>query len=70
MTGDEKRALEAELVKCRQELHRYEGAVRFWDGAEADDGSNALIRAESMIFHCQGRIEEIESLLTGLVESH
>ena len=64
MTGDERRALEAELAKCRQELHRYMDVVKFWDGAEADDGSNTLIRAESMIFHHEGRIAEIESLLT------
>jgi len=64
MTGDERRALESELANCRQELQKFEDAVKFWDGTEADDGSNALIRAESMIFHYQGRIAEIESLLT------
>ena len=68
MTRNERRELEAELGICRQELQRYEGAVKFWDGAEADDGSNTLIRAEAMIFHYQGRIEQIESLL-GLVDS-
>jgi hypothetical protein len=64
MTGDERRALESELANCRQELAKYESAARFWDGAEADDGSNVLIRAESMIFHYQGRIAEIEALFT------
>ena len=64
MTRDERRALESELAKCREELRRYEGAVKFWDGAEADNGSNALIRAENMIVHCQERIAEIEALLT------
>ena len=64
MTADERRALESELAECRQELQKYEDAVKFWDGTEADDGSNVLIRAESMIFHYQGRIQEIESLLT------
>ena len=64
MTPEERRALEAELATCRQELRKFEDAVKFWDGAEADDGSNTLIRAESMIFHYQGRIAEIEALLT------
>lgn len=64
MTHEERRALEAELAKCREELHKFEGAARFWDGAEADDGSNAPIRAEAMIFHLQERIAEIEALLT------
>ena len=64
MTVDERRSLESELATCRAELRKYQGAVDFWGGAEADDGSNVLIRAESMIFHYQGRIAEIESLLT------
>ena len=64
MTRDERRALETELAECRKELRKYQGAVDFWGGSEADDGSNALIRAESMIFHYQGRIAEIEALLT------
>ena len=66
LTPDERRALEAELAECRRELNKFQGAVDFWGGAEADDGSNALIRAEGMIFHYQGRIAEIEALLTKL----
>ena len=64
LTYDERRALESELAECRKELNRYQGAVDFWGGTEADDGSNALIRAESMIFHYKERIAEIEALLT------
>ena len=63
MTIDERSALESELTKCRAELRKYQGAVDFWGGAEADDGSNTLVRAEIMIIHCQERIAEIESLL-------
>jgi hypothetical protein len=64
MTVDERSALESELAKCRAELRKFQGAVDFWAGAEADDGSNVLVRAEIMIVHCQDRIAEIESLLT------
>ena len=61
---DERCALETELAACRKELRKYEGAVDFWGGTEADDGSNALIRAEIMIGQCKERIAEIEALLT------
>ena len=64
MTRDERRALETELAECRKELRTYQGAVDFWGGSEADDGSNALIRAEIMIIRHQERIAEIEALLT------
>jgi hypothetical protein len=64
LTQSERTALETELAECRKELRKFEGAVDFWGGTEADDGSNALIRAESMIMHYKERVAQIEALLT------
>ena len=64
MTGDERRALESELAKCRQELQRYMGVVKFGTAPRRTTVRMTLIRAESTIFHHEGRIAEIESLLT------
>ena len=64
MTYEERQKLESELAECRKELRKFEGAVDFWGGTEADDGSNALIRAESMIMHLKERVAQIEALLT------
>ena len=66
ITPEERRALESELATCRAELRKYQGVVDFWSGAEADDGSNVLVRAEIMIIRQQERIAEIEALLTQL----
>ena len=64
MTYEERSALESELAQCRADLQKYQGAVDFWNGTEADDGSNVLITAENMITLCKKRITEIELLLT------